>query len=257
MSKEEIRLFIMEDQEIFLDTFCMYLEGVPHIKVSGYAFNRSECLEKTKRNPPDLFLLDLKIQGNPIEGFQAADEIIERAKKNNDTIPAIAFFSEHNYWDYINKAQKLGCSFIDKYRKPALVVKDLEAIHYEGKRVISVNNITEDPKSLKEQKEVATLLQSSLSPSEGQVVVNLPKYARNEDIASAINRLRSQKSKKTKTTIEAQLRDSYFKLDLNGKDNPRWILAKMVEKSGLMQFYNEINSAPADWFGQRRNKSPW
>lgn len=257
MNKEEIRLFIMEDQDIFLETFCMYLAGVPHIEVIGSACNRLGCLEKTKRNSPDIFLLDLKIQGNPIEGFLTAEDIIERARKGNNPIPEIAFFSEHNYWDYINKAQKLECSFIDKYRKPALVVKDLEAIHYEKKRVISINNITEDPKSLKEQKEVATLLQSSLSPSEGQVVIHLPRCARNEDIASSINRLRSPKQRKKAKTVETQLKCSYFKLDLNGKDDPRWVLTKMVEKSGLMQFFDEINSTPADWFGQRRHRSPW
>ena len=81
MTKEPIKILLVDDEVQFVDTLKdrLYLRGFE----AAVAYSGEEGLQKVKKNPPDVIVLDLRMPG--IDGF----EVLRAVKKTNPDVQVI------------------------------------------------------------------------------------------------------------------------------------------------------------------------
>lgn len=68
------KVFITEDQELYLEGLTLLLNNHPHIQVCGTALNATELLEKLVATKPDILLLDVHLPD------MEAEELLKRIR---------------------------------------------------------------------------------------------------------------------------------------------------------------------------------
>jgi DNA-binding NarL/FixJ family response regulator len=92
--KQFIRVFTVDDHEIFRKGLNMILQQIPDVKICGEASNGREFLDKLDPAAlPDLILTDIRMP--VMDGIQATKEALHRFP--NLKIVAISMFGEENY----------------------------------------------------------------------------------------------------------------------------------------------------------------
>ncbi|MBN2049988.1 MAG: response regulator transcription factor [Spirochaetales bacterium] len=109
-----IRIYLTDDQTLFLDSLKLYLQGEKQFHVLGTFLNGKETLEALKKEQPDLILLDLRLPD--ITGL----EVAETVKREYPKVKIIVLSSFENESDMLSAV----AGGIDGY-----VVKDISPAH--------------------------------------------------------------------------------------------------------------------------------
>jgi DNA-binding NarL/FixJ family response regulator len=128
MEKEEIKLAIVDDEELVVKLLEQFLSAIDHYRVVMTAFDGSEFIEKLKTNAelPDIALIDLRMK--TMNGVETVTEL----RKTNSEIKVITI-SSHYKTSFMGYMMKVGVNaFIPKGVAPQYVVEVIEAVHVNG-----------------------------------------------------------------------------------------------------------------------------
>lgn len=271
-NNKKIKVFILEDKVAFIDGLRLYFQHSNCIEYAGSAITANQCLEMTKHKPNgaiDIFLMDIVINNDRLGGIKLARRLKERYRFRNDK-PSLVFLTGNESKEYQEIAKDLDASFLNKNMRIPAIIERLKQIHFERKKVYERVKPT-----------ISDMLQSelktSLTPSEGRIVVNLGALGSNKDVAIKLLELQKEKDpqkKKIKAitddliakrlkTVNTHLVNIYRKLDLEylvnlinaekeysliSKSDNRSMLMSIVKESKLIDHIDEINRYPKKWF---------
>jgi DNA-binding NarL/FixJ family response regulator len=128
MEKEEIKLAIVDDEELVVKLLEQFLSAIDHYRVVMTAFDGSEFIEKLKTNAelPDIALIDLRMK--TMNGVETVTEL----RKTNSEIKVITI-SSHYKTSFMGYMMKVGVNaFIPKGVAPQYVVEVIEAVQVNG-----------------------------------------------------------------------------------------------------------------------------
>ena len=96
-----IRIIIVDDHELVLNSWKDLLEKNPRFKVIAGCLDGHEAIDKTIKLAPDIILVDIKMK--PLNGFQVAEKL-------NEKMPDVKVIgmSVNNQPNYANKMMELG-----------------------------------------------------------------------------------------------------------------------------------------------------
>jgi len=96
-----IRIIIVDDHQLVLDSWKDLLEKNPRFKVVAGCLDGHEAIDKTIKLAPDIILVDITMK--PLTGFQVAEQI-------NEKMPAVKIIgmSVNNQPNYANKMMEMG-----------------------------------------------------------------------------------------------------------------------------------------------------
>lgn len=105
---KRVKVLIVDDSEIFLQTMAQVLASNPAVEVVGYAKSGQAALDIAQSTNPDLVLMDLKMPG--MSGIEAA-----RRLKASPHSPYVAIVTAHGDYASWAEATKAGADdFINK-----------------------------------------------------------------------------------------------------------------------------------------------
>jgi DNA-binding NarL/FixJ family response regulator len=128
MEKGEIKLAIVDDEELVVKLLEQFLSTIEHYRVVITAFDGSEFIEKlnTAEELPDIALIDLRMK--TMNGIETVTEL----KKNHPDIKVITI-SSHYKTSFMGYMMKVGVNaFIPKGVAPQYVVEVIESVHSRG-----------------------------------------------------------------------------------------------------------------------------
>jgi DNA-binding NarL/FixJ family response regulator len=105
----EIKIMLVDDQNLYLESVKMVLETQEDFKVVGIVKSGREAIERFEEINPDIILMDISM--SEIDGIDASEIILDRNKDQK-----IILVSSYSSRSYVSKALQLGVS--------AYVVKD-------------------------------------------------------------------------------------------------------------------------------------
>lgn len=123
-----MRLIVVDDDRLVVDSLKIILGAQPQIEVVGTGANGSDAVALYAEHAPDIALLDIQMPGR--DGLSAAREILER-----DSAARVVFLTTFSDDEYIVLALKLGA-------RGYLIKTDVAAIPpalaqvMDGKRVL-------------------------------------------------------------------------------------------------------------------------
>lgn len=118
-----IKVFIIDDQILFLDSLALFLKQDADISIVGTATSGKQGLEKLADDPPDVVLLDLQLPD--MSGLDVAETL----KKSKAEVKIIILTSFDMDSDII-RAFMLGCSgYVLKDIKPADLVLTVKGVY--------------------------------------------------------------------------------------------------------------------------------
>jgi len=171
--QEVVKIFIVDDHEIFRNGLKMVLGKLKYIQVTGEAGNGAEFLEKLENAIPDIVLMD--IQMPVMNGIVATEKAL--AKYPSLKIVALTMFNDDEYIQSMIDAGVKG--FLIKNIRKDILDQALQTITRGGnyysqelmefftKRVAHDDKTTEETISLtKREKEILQLMTEGLSNKE-------------------------------------------------------------------------------------------
>lgn len=123
-----MRLIVVDDDRLVVDSLKIILGAQPQIEVVGTGANGDDAVALHAEHAPDIALLDIQMPGR--DGLSAAREILER-----DPAARVVFLTTFSDDEYIVSALKLGA-------RGYLIKTDVAAIPpalaqvMDGKRVL-------------------------------------------------------------------------------------------------------------------------
>ena len=123
-----MRLIVVDDDRLVVDSLKIILGAQPQIEVAGTGANGDDAVALYAEHAPDIALLDIQMPGR--DGLSAAREILER-----DPAARVVFLTTFSDDEYIVSALKLGA-------RGYLIKTDVAAIPpalaqvMDGKRVL-------------------------------------------------------------------------------------------------------------------------
>lgn len=96
-----MRLIVVDDDRLVVDSLKIILGAQPQIEVVGTGANGDEAVALYSEHAPDIALLDIQMPGR--DGLSAAREILER-----DPTARVVFLTTFSDDEYIVSALKLG-----------------------------------------------------------------------------------------------------------------------------------------------------
>lgn len=120
MSTEQVRIYIVEDQQIIIDGLCALLSTESSIVMTGYTQKGQEALEKIPEINPDVLILDIQMPG--MDGLEVLEKLMK--ERPDQKVLMLTGFDETSL---IRKAFALGARgyILKNIPKEGLV----EAIH--------------------------------------------------------------------------------------------------------------------------------
>lgn len=128
MEDHEIKLAIVDDEELVVKLLEQYLSNINNYKVVLTAFDGSEFIEKIKisREIPDIALIDLRMK--TMNGVETVTEL----KKDFPDVKVITI-SSHYKTSFMGYMMKVGVNaFIPKGVAPQYVVEVIESVYDKG-----------------------------------------------------------------------------------------------------------------------------
>lgn len=136
--KKDIRVLLVDDEEVFVDTLAQRLRM--RDLIVDVVYNGSEALDFIKKNDPDVIVLDLKMPG--LYGIEVLREIKQGKKKDIQVI----ILTGHGTDKDEEEARRLGG--FDFLKKPAdidlLVAKIKEAFAEKIERAMLAATFAEE-----------------------------------------------------------------------------------------------------------------
>ncbi|WP_203249328.1 response regulator [Sporosarcina beigongshangi] len=209
MSK--IKVLIVDDQELILESLNIVLEMEDDIEVVGLAKNGEEAINYCEKNQPDIILMDINM---PImDGVVATEKI-----KLRFPLTKIIILTSYKEVEYVLAALSHGAEgFLLKAIHPKNLKAGIRVVHTGGtlisqemadKMIKSMLKSTRDtgtsePKLLEKNNEYG------LSAREVAVLHKLAQGLRNQDIASALFL--------SEGTVKNYISNIYSKLNVKGR----------------------------------------
>ncbi|PLX15552.1 MAG: DNA-binding response regulator [Salinivirgaceae bacterium] len=128
MGKEEIKLAIVDDEELVVKLLEQFLSTIENYKVVITAFDGSEFIEKllVTEEIPDIALIDLRMKN--MNGIETVTEL----KKTHPEVKVITI-SSHYKTSFMGYMMKVGVNaFIPKGVAPKYVVDVIESVNTRG-----------------------------------------------------------------------------------------------------------------------------
>lgn len=137
---EPYRIVILEDEFIIAESLARHLRKHKH-EVIGYAISFEEARELCEREPPDIFLLDIRVSG-PRNGIDFAHYL----REHHPQIPFIFLTSQVDtgYLDAVMKTMPSGCLSKPIQVKSLLATIEIAMFNHRSrknpKRVLSLRD---------------------------------------------------------------------------------------------------------------------
>lgn len=117
-----MRLIVVDDDRLVVDSLKIILGAQPQIEVVGTGANGDDAVALYAEHAPDIALLDIQMPGR--DGLSAAREILER-----DPAACVVFLTTFSDDEYIVSALKLGA-------RGYLIKTDIAATAYMGEGTV-------------------------------------------------------------------------------------------------------------------------
>ena len=132
MNRSDVRVLLVDDQELVRRGFAALLEGEPGIEVVGEAADGAAAVEAARRTRPDVVLLDIRMPGT--DGLEATRRICSDQQLGNTRVLVLTTFALD---EYVFEALRAGASgFLLKDTPPRLLLEAIAAAA-EGDVLIS------------------------------------------------------------------------------------------------------------------------
>ncbi len=132
MNRSDVRVLLVDDQELVRRGFAALLEGEPGIEVVGEAADGAAAVEAARRTRPDVVLMDIRMPGT--DGLEATRRICSDRELSNTRVLVLTTFALD---DYVFEALRAGASgFLLKDTPPRLLLEAIAAAA-EGDVLIS------------------------------------------------------------------------------------------------------------------------
>jgi DNA-binding NarL/FixJ family response regulator len=132
VNRSDVRVLLVDDQELVRRGFAALLEGEPGIEVVGEAADGAAAVEAARRTRPDVVLMDIRMPGT--DGLEATRRICSDRELSNTRVLVLTTFALD---DYVFEALRAGASgFLLKDTPPRLLLEAIAAAA-EGDVLIS------------------------------------------------------------------------------------------------------------------------
>ncbi len=132
MNGSDVRVLLVDDQELVRRGFAALLGGEPGIEVVGEAADGAAAVEAARRTRPDVVLMDIRMPGT--DGLEATRRICSDQQLGNTRVLVLTTFALD---DYVFEALRAGASgFLLKDTPPRLLLEAIAAAA-EGDVLIS------------------------------------------------------------------------------------------------------------------------
>jgi DNA-binding NarL/FixJ family response regulator len=119
-----IRILIADDQMLVRAGFRALLDAEDDIEVTGEAADGEEAIRLTRRDRPDIVLMDIRMPG--VDGLEASKRILSDPAYGGVRIVILTTFESD---EYIFEALRLGASgFLVKDTEPADLIKAIRVV---------------------------------------------------------------------------------------------------------------------------------
>lgn len=203
MSRENIKLVIIEDQLLIMEGLCKICEETPDIKVVGQANNGKYAIDLLKEKNPDVILLDMDMP--VINGLETLRMIKKQGAKGK-----VIMLSDHNSKNHVIEAMEIGAKgYISKNASSKELIKTIRYVH-SGNTYIQPNikNDSQGADDNKKEDEVSDKIKQ-LSKREYEILYLLASGYKNKEIGDRL--FISEK------TVKNHITSIYKKLGVEGR----------------------------------------
>lgn len=179
-----IKVFLVDDHEIFRNGLKQLVDSEPDMEVVGEAGDGETALETLRSLQPDVIIMDIRMPG--INGVETSQVLLKREPQAK-----IVFFSLYDSPDYVAKALEMGASgYILKDTSNKIFLSAIRTV-YNGKFYF-IGDVTDVlvKKYIDLQKERSTRTSASgevaLSKREEQILRMINNNLSNKEIAEAL-----------------------------------------------------------------------
>ena len=137
MKEEQIRVAHLDDEQVVINWFRNAFDESSAIKFMGSATNGDDFIERFKRSPLDVVLIDIQLGYDTLEGTDIAKEFLKQYRPIEKQ-PKVIFFTKHNDNNYKVAARELNASLIGKKVRSKDLIEYIKIIH-RGAEIILVN----------------------------------------------------------------------------------------------------------------------
>lgn len=180
MTESKIKVFIVDDHDIFRDGIKLLLSSGQKAEIIGEACNGQEFLDKMESVQPDVVLMDIAM---PIlDGIETSKKARE---KNNDLkILALTMFGDEKYYYQMIQAGVKG--FVLKSSGISELIKAITEVR-EGRSYFSNELLIKLIASITDQKDKKETEENKISKRELEVLRLIAMGHSNEEIANKLN----------------------------------------------------------------------
>lgn len=197
----KIKVMIVDDHELIREGLKQLLELEGDIEVVSEAGNGVECLEKLKRNEPDVLLLDINMPKQ--NGIEVLQKIRDRNMQTK-----VLILTVHNEIEYLVKAVDIGVngyilkdSTSEELRKAIYSVMDNEI--YIQASLIPLLNSKLIARDIDKEK------MDDLTRREMEVLINIASGMSNKEIANNL--------KISERTVKNHISNIFKKIDVSDR----------------------------------------
>ncbi|MEC3953266.1 response regulator transcription factor [Nocardia sp. CDC153] len=141
MSDDEIRVLLVDDQELFRTGIAVIIDGQPGLRTVGQAADGFEALNLVEDLEPDVVLMDIRMP--EMDGVEATRQLFspERAARRTKNLRVLVL-TTFNLDDRAATAIRYGASgFLLKDTTPALLCDAIRTVH-AGNAVLAPSDLT-------------------------------------------------------------------------------------------------------------------
>ncbi|MFI1919653.1 response regulator [Nocardia sp. NPDC020380] len=205
---EEIRVLLVDDQELFRTGVAVIIDAQPGMRVVGHAADGFEALNRTDELEPDVVLMDIRMPD--MDGVEATRQLFSPERAALRTKPLrVLVLTTFNLDDRAATAIRYGASgFLLKDTKPAMLCDAIRTVH-TGNAVLARHDLTILLEGQFRTRAAVPETYASLTDKEKEVFAAVAKGNSNLEVAHLIFASEST----VKTHVGAILR----KLDLRDR----------------------------------------
>ncbi|WP_083913131.1 response regulator [Nocardia concava] len=141
MSDEDIRVLLVDDQELFRTGIAVIIDGQPGMRAVGHAADGFEALTLADTLDPDVVLMDIRMP--EMDGVEATRQLFSPDRAARRTKPLrVLVLTTFNLDDRAATAIRYGASgFLLKDTTPALLCDAIRTVH-TGNAVLAPSDLT-------------------------------------------------------------------------------------------------------------------
>jgi DNA-binding NarL/FixJ family response regulator len=197
-----IRLILVDDHPIILQGLQRLFESEPQFEVVRSCAGGQEALDAVRSNPPDVLVLDLKMQD--LHGLDVLRTLKAEHRECRTVILTAAMRD-----DEVAEALDLGVAgIVLKESPPAALVECVRAVH-QGKRSIDRDTLDRASPGARRPAHGGVTGNTVLTPREIEIVRLVAQGLRNKELAHRLSI--------TEGTVKIHLHNIYDKLGVDGR----------------------------------------